>query len=31
VVALTAIEEAGAFSRMIDSVKLFFGGLFSTK
>jgi len=31
VVALTAIEEAGAFSRMVDSVKLFFGGFFSTQ
>ncbi len=31
VVALASIEEAGIFSRMLDSIQLFFGGFFSTK
>jgi D-alanyl-D-alanine carboxypeptidase (penicillin-binding protein 5/6) len=31
VIALASIEEAGIFSRMLDSIQLFFGGIFSTK
>ncbi|EGG94709.1 D-alanyl-D-alanine carboxypeptidase [gamma proteobacterium IMCC1989] len=31
VIALASIEEAGIFSRMLDSIQLFFGGFFSTK
>lgn len=31
VVAAASIEEAGFFSRMIDSIQLFFGGFFSVK
>jgi serine-type D-Ala-D-Ala carboxypeptidase (penicillin-binding protein 5/6) len=31
VIALASIEQAGMFSRMLDSVQLFFGGFFSTK
>jgi len=31
VVALTAVEEAGIFSRMVDGVRLFFNGFFKTQ